>query len=210
MIDALVDDVVTVTDEQIVDAMRLLFERLKVVAEPSGASALAALLGGGAARAPAAASASCCRARTSTRRASRRSWAGPLSATPPAARTATPARAAARRRGAATAAGARRCCMPGTNSASTAPTASTTAATGSAATTPSLKACGEAYEPLALNTDASTATPITPPSSRIAFVAPEAWPASCGRTLESTALADGAKTSAMPVPARMNGTTSAE
>jgi threonine dehydratase len=47
VIDALVDDVVTVTDEQIVKAMRLLFERLKVVAEPSGASALAALLGGG-------------------------------------------------------------------------------------------------------------------------------------------------------------------
>ncbi len=47
VIDALVDDVVTVTDEQIVAAMRLLFERLKVVAEPSGASALAALLAGG-------------------------------------------------------------------------------------------------------------------------------------------------------------------
>ena len=46
VIDALVDDVVTVTDEQIVEAMRLLFERLKVVAEPSGASALAALLAG--------------------------------------------------------------------------------------------------------------------------------------------------------------------
>jgi threonine dehydratase len=46
VIDALVDDVVTVDDEQIVAAMRLLFERLKVVAEPSGASALAALLAG--------------------------------------------------------------------------------------------------------------------------------------------------------------------
>ena len=46
VIDALVDDVVTVSDEQIVVAMRLLFERLKVVAEPSGATALAALLAG--------------------------------------------------------------------------------------------------------------------------------------------------------------------
>jgi len=46
VIDTLVDDVVTVSDEQIVSAMRLLFERLKVVAEPSGASALAALLAG--------------------------------------------------------------------------------------------------------------------------------------------------------------------
>jgi len=46
VIRALVDDVVTVSDAEIVDAMRLLFERLKVVAEPSGATALAALLAG--------------------------------------------------------------------------------------------------------------------------------------------------------------------
>ena len=32
---------------------------------------------------------------------------------------------------------------------------------------------------------------MTPPTSRIALVAPEAWPASCGRTLASTALALG-------------------
>jgi threo-3-hydroxy-L-aspartate ammonia-lyase len=37
---------VTVTDAEIVDAMRLLFERAKLVAEPSGASALAAVLAG--------------------------------------------------------------------------------------------------------------------------------------------------------------------
>lgn len=41
-----VDEVVTVTDDEIRAAMRLLFERLKVVAEPSGASALAAVLNG--------------------------------------------------------------------------------------------------------------------------------------------------------------------
>jgi threonine dehydratase len=46
VIRALVDDVVTVSDEEIVTAMRLLFERIKVVAEPSGSSALAALLAG--------------------------------------------------------------------------------------------------------------------------------------------------------------------
>jgi threonine dehydratase len=46
VIRALVDDVVTVSDAEIVTAMRLLFERVKVVAEPSGASALAALLAG--------------------------------------------------------------------------------------------------------------------------------------------------------------------
>ena len=46
IIDRLVDDVVTVSDAEIVAAMRLLFERCKLVAEPSGASALAALLAG--------------------------------------------------------------------------------------------------------------------------------------------------------------------
>jgi threonine dehydratase len=39
-----VDDIVTVTDVEIISAMAFLFERMKVVAEPSGASALAALL----------------------------------------------------------------------------------------------------------------------------------------------------------------------
>jgi threonine dehydratase len=43
-----VDQVVTVTDEQIVAAMRLLFERMKLVVEPSGASAFAAVLAGAA------------------------------------------------------------------------------------------------------------------------------------------------------------------
>jgi threo-3-hydroxy-L-aspartate ammonia-lyase len=41
-----VDDVVLVSDAEIVAAMRFLFERLKTVAEPSGATALAALLAG--------------------------------------------------------------------------------------------------------------------------------------------------------------------
>lgn len=41
-----VDEVVTVTDGQILDAMRFLFDRMKVVSEPSGASALAAVLSG--------------------------------------------------------------------------------------------------------------------------------------------------------------------
>jgi threonine dehydratase len=42
----LLDRVVTVSDEQIVGAMRWAFERLKLVLEPSGASALAAVLSG--------------------------------------------------------------------------------------------------------------------------------------------------------------------
>jgi threonine dehydratase len=41
-----VDDVVLASDPEIVDAMRILFERVKTVAEPSGACALAALLAG--------------------------------------------------------------------------------------------------------------------------------------------------------------------
>jgi len=46
VIQRLVDEVVTVSDEQIIAAMVILFERMKVVAEPSGACALAALLSG--------------------------------------------------------------------------------------------------------------------------------------------------------------------
>ena len=42
----LVDEIVTVTDDQIVAAMRFAFERLKLVLEPSGAVGLAALLDG--------------------------------------------------------------------------------------------------------------------------------------------------------------------
>jgi threonine dehydratase len=41
-----VDDVVLASDPEIVSAMRVLFERVKTVAEPSGACALAALLAG--------------------------------------------------------------------------------------------------------------------------------------------------------------------
>jgi threonine dehydratase len=42
----LVDEIVTVTDAEIVDAMAFLFDRLKLVAEPSGAVGIAALLAG--------------------------------------------------------------------------------------------------------------------------------------------------------------------
>lgn len=46
----LVDEVATVTDEEVVDAMRFAYERLKLVIEPSGAVTLAAVLHHGAAR----------------------------------------------------------------------------------------------------------------------------------------------------------------
>jgi threonine dehydratase len=42
----LVDEIVTVSDAEIIGAMRLLFERAKLVVEPSGASAFAAVLAG--------------------------------------------------------------------------------------------------------------------------------------------------------------------
>ncbi len=44
VIQALVTDVLTATDPAVVDAMRFVFERMKVVLEPSGACALAALM----------------------------------------------------------------------------------------------------------------------------------------------------------------------
>ena len=42
----LVDEIVTVSDEEIVEAMGFLFDRLKIVVEPSGAVGIAALLNG--------------------------------------------------------------------------------------------------------------------------------------------------------------------
>ncbi|MFX0108747.1 MAG: pyridoxal-phosphate dependent enzyme, partial [Candidatus Hodarchaeota archaeon] len=39
-----VDDIITVTEREILDAMRLLWERMKIVVEPSGAVSLAGLL----------------------------------------------------------------------------------------------------------------------------------------------------------------------
>ena len=44
--DRYVTEFIGVTDDEIVNTMRILFEQFKVVAEPSGASALAAIVGG--------------------------------------------------------------------------------------------------------------------------------------------------------------------
>jgi threonine dehydratase len=41
-----VDEIVTVSDAELLEAMRFAFDRLKLVLEPSGAAALAALLAG--------------------------------------------------------------------------------------------------------------------------------------------------------------------
>ncbi|MFO7960840.1 MAG: threonine ammonia-lyase [Nitriliruptoraceae bacterium] len=45
-VEALVDDVITVTDDELASAVVLLLERAKLVAEPAGAAAVAALLAG--------------------------------------------------------------------------------------------------------------------------------------------------------------------
>ena len=66
---------------------------------------------------------------------------------------------------------------------------------------PSTKPCGEVKAPDSLNTVASTATPKTPPTSRMALFVPDACPAWAGLTTLSSALADGAKTRPMPAPA---------
>ena len=52
---------------------------------------------------------------------------------------------------------------------------------------------------------ASTATPITPPISRIALFAPDALPAWSGRTEASTVAAAVGKISDIPVPVITNG-----
>jgi threonine dehydratase len=46
VVSRLVDEIVTVTDAEIVEAMRFAFERVKLVLEPSGATGIAALLSG--------------------------------------------------------------------------------------------------------------------------------------------------------------------
>jgi threonine dehydratase len=53
VVERLVAEVVTVSDDELVAAMRFAFERLKLVLEPSGASGLAALLAGHAGAGPA-------------------------------------------------------------------------------------------------------------------------------------------------------------
>ena len=61
-----------------------------------------------------------------------------------------------------------------------------------------------------MNTDASTATPKTPPTSRTALFAPEALPSSAGLTELRMTFAIGAKNIPMPIPDTMNGPTSDE
>ena len=78
---ARVDEIVTVSDAEIVEAMVFLFDRLKLVVEPSGAVGVAALLAGTRRRAGGG-SASSCRAATSAPRASP-SWSLARSSRPP-------------------------------------------------------------------------------------------------------------------------------
>src|SRR5947209_7553050 len=72
------------------------------------------------------------------------------------------------------------------------PMATTTAPTATAGTSPSTKCCGAPYPPRSEKIVPNTATPNTPPSSRMAFAAPEALPSSRRATEPSTTCADGA------------------
>src|SRR5262249_57381532 len=94
--------------------------------------------------------------------------------------------------------------------AASAPRATTAPPIQTAVDVPLVNVSGELYPPAWAKTVANTATPKTPPTSRIAFVAPDALPSCSGETELRTTLATGAKKSAMPVPERMNGRTSEE
>ena len=67
LIDAWVDAIVTVSEDEIADAMVLALETAKLVVEGAGAVGIAALLSGAAAPAARGRRSSCCRAATSTR-----------------------------------------------------------------------------------------------------------------------------------------------
>src|SRR5207249_4587568 len=97
----------------------------------------------------------------------------------------------------------------GTASATTAPTATTAAPTQTAGTSPFTYAWGLLYEPLAEKIEARTATPNTPPTSRMALLAPDAFPSSSGRTADRTTLAIGAKNMPIPTPLTTNAGTNA-
>src|SRR4051812_21505782 len=86
----------------------------------------------------------------------------------------------------------------GMKSAAMAANATTMAPIQTAGTRPATYASGVKYEPLAVNTAARTATPKTPPTSRMALLAPDALPSSSGLTAERTTLAIGAKNMPMP------------
>ena len=60
------------------------------------------------------------------------------------------------------------------------------------------------------NTEARTATPNTPPSSRMALFAPDALPSCSAGTEPRTTFATGVKKRAIPPPERMNGSTRCE
>src|SRR4051794_30373444 len=96
------------------------------------------------------------------------------------------------------------------NSAATAAKPTTMAPIHTAGTSPATYACGVKYDPFAVKIAARTATPNTPPTSRIALLAPDALPSSSGRTADRTTLAMGAKNMPMPTPLTMNGRTNAE
>src|SRR4051812_19935374 len=93
----------------------------------------------------------------------------------------------------------------GSRSATSAPPPTTAAPTHRAAGKPSTNARGEAKPPGEEKIGDKTPAPNTPPPPRSAVFGPRPRPARAGATTLSRALAEGAKTSAMPTPAMANG-----
>ena len=95
----------------------------------------------------------------------------------------------------------------GSSSAAATAAATATLPTQTAGARPETNAAPLAYPPRAENTAPRTAIPNTPPSSRIALLAPEAMPSWSRRTEPRTTLATGAKKSDIPIPETMNAGT---
>src|SRR5215467_11488037 len=91
-----------------------------------------------------------------------------------------------------------------TETAMRTPAAEKAAPTHRAAWKPPVKMAGEVYAPGRANTDASTATPNTPPSSRRALLAPEATPISGPGTEVMTSVATVGNTRPIPTPATVS------
>jgi hypothetical protein len=80
------------------------------------------------------------------------------------------------------------------------PTAENATAIQSADLKPATNTSGELYTPGRLKTDARTAMPKTPPSSRSALFVPDAMPISSGATDAMTSFATAGNTIKVPTP----------
>src|ERR687892_595249 len=99
---------------------------------------------------------------------------------------------------------------PGRARATVAPSAENAARTPSAGANPSRKASGEAKLPAPAKTAADTATPKTPPSSRIMLLAPAALPTSSRENAPTTEFCAAGIAIDTPTPATIDGIRNSE